>query len=258
MSPLSDSDQPSEQEKSHQLVENNRAQPEKPKVADTKKGRGRPRKSIKSPKRGHRTAEENLKSKPRSRTRPVAGLGKKKQPISKEKVPTSNDDSDSGSQSDFDSDRRPTKVSAVVPTRTEKRPRLSVSSSDDESSLLNKKNNNSASEDDAARWRRVPPIKRSNLSDSPKKQDKKKSPTKSKPRRPRSRVTNINGGSDSDSESEMSVRNNRIQVARYSIVFFIISMHSLILYIKVDFLFFTFFYPHFHPCSIFKFLLFDK
>nr|XP_012217983.1 PREDICTED: AF4/FMR2 family member 4 isoform X2 [Linepithema humile] len=214
MSPLSDSDQPSEQEKSHQLVENNRAQPEKPKVADTKKGRGRPRKSIKSPKRGHRTAEENLKSKPRSRTRTVTGLGKKKQPISKEKVPTS-DDSDSGSQSDFDSDRRLTKVSTVVPTRTEKRSRLSLSSSDDESSPLNKKNNNnSASEDDAARWRRVPPIKRNNLSDSPKKQDKKKSPTKSKPRRPRSRVTNITGGSDSDSESEMSVRNSRIQVAR--------------------------------------------
>ncbi|XP_011684561.1 PREDICTED: AF4/FMR2 family member 4-like [Wasmannia auropunctata] len=214
MSSLSDSDHHSDQEKVHQLVEDNRAQTEKPKAADTRK-RGRPRKSIKSPKRSHRTSDEGLKaSKPRSRTRAVAASGKKKQPKSKETVTTSDDDSDSRSQSDSDSDRRPTKVSAVAPTRNEKRSRLSLSSSDDESSLPNKKNNNSASEDDAARWTRVPPIKRSNLLDSPKKQDQKKSSAKGKPRQPRSRVANVAGGSDSDSESEVSVRSNRIKVAR--------------------------------------------
>lgn len=215
MSCLSDSDHHSDQEKVHQLVEDNRAQTEKPKVADTRK-RGRPRKSIKSPKRGHRISDESLKNgKPRSRTRTVATPGKKKQPKSKETVTTSDDDSDSRSHSDSDSDRRPTKVSAVAPTRNEKRSsRLSVSSSDDESSPPNRKNNNSASEDDAARWTRVPPIKRSNLLDSPKKQDQKKNSTKAKPRQPRSRVTNVTGGSDSDSESEVSIRSNRIKVAR--------------------------------------------
>ncbi|XP_018367072.1 PREDICTED: AF4/FMR2 family member 4 isoform X2 [Trachymyrmex cornetzi] len=213
MSSLSDSDHHSDQEK-NQLVEDNRAQTEKPKVTDTKK-RGRPRKSIKSPKRSHRTSDENLKnSKSRSRTRTVATPGKKKPPKSKETVTSSDDDNDSKSQSDSESDRRPTKVSAVVPTRNEKRSRLSLSSSDDESSPPNRKNNNSASEDDTARWTRVPPIKRSNLLDSPKKQDQKKSSAKGKPRQPRSRVTNITGGSDSDSESEVSVRSNRIKVAR--------------------------------------------
>lgn len=213
MSSLSDSDHHSDQEKVHQLIEDNRAQTEKPKVADTKK-RGRPRKSIKSPKRSHRTSDESLKnSKSRSRTRTVT-TPKKKQPKSKETVTTSDDDSDSRSQSDSDSDRRPTKVSAVAPTRNEKRSRLSLSSSDDESLPPNRKNNNSASEDDAARWTRVPPIKRSNLLDSPKKQDQKKNSTKGKPRQSRSRVTNITGGSDSDSESEVSVRSNRIKVAR--------------------------------------------
>ncbi|KYM89487.1 Lysosomal aspartic protease [Atta colombica] len=215
VSSLSDSDHHSDQEK-NQLVEDNRAQTEKPKVADTKK-RGRPRKSIKSPKRScHRTSDENLKnSKSRSRTRTVATPGKKKPPKSKETVTSSDDDNDSKSQSDSDSDRRPTKVvSAVVPTRNEKRSRLSLSSSDDESSPPNRKNNNSASEDDTARWTRIPPIKRSNLLDSPKKQDQKKSSAKGKPRQPRSRVTNVTGGSDSDSESEVSVRSNRIKVAR--------------------------------------------
>lgn len=216
MSSLSDSDHHSDQEKVHQLVEDNRAQTEKPKVADTRK-RGRPRKTIKSPKRGHRTDEGLKNSKPRSRTRTVATPGKKKQPKSKETVTTSDDDSDSRSQSDSaDSDRqrRPTKVSAVAPTRNERKSRLSLSSSDDESSPPNRKNNNSASEDDAARWTRVPPIKRSNLLDSPKKQDQKKNSTKAKPRQPRSRVTNVTGGSDSDSESEVSIRSNRIKVAR--------------------------------------------
>lgn len=214
MSSLSDSDHHSDQEKVHQLVEDNRTQTEKPKVADTRKRPGRPRKSNKSPKRGHRTSDENLKNgKPRSRTRTVVTPGKKKQPKSKETVTTSDDDSDSRSQSDSDSDRRPTKVSAVAPTRNEKKSRLSLSSSDDESLPPNRKNNNSASEDDAARWR-VPPIKRNNLLDSPKKQDPKKNSTKNKPRQPRSRVTNVTGGSDSDSESEVSVRSNRIKVAR--------------------------------------------
>lgn len=214
MSSLSDSDHHSDQEKVHQLAEDNRAQTEKPKAADTRKRPGRPRKSIKSPKRGHRMTDESLKNgKPRSRTRTVATPGKKKQPKSKETVTTS-DDSDSRSHSDSDSDRRPTKVSAVAPTRNEKRSRLSLSSSDDESLPPNRKNNNSASEDDAARWTRIPPIKRSNLLDSPKKQDQKKNSTKAKPRQPRSRVTNVTGGSDSDSESEMSIRSNRIKVAR--------------------------------------------
>lgn len=216
MSSPSDSDHHSDQEKVHQLVEDNRAQTEKPKVADTRKRPGRPRKSIKSPKRGHRTSDENLKnSKPRSRTRTVAATSsKKKQPKSKETVTTSDDDSNSRSQSDSDCDRRSTKVSAVAPTRNEKQSRSNLSSSDDESSLPNRKNNNSASEDDAARWTRVPPIKRSNLLDSPKKQDQKKNSAKGKPRQPRSRVTNVAGGSDSDSESEVSVRSNRIKVAR--------------------------------------------
>ncbi|KAL0111583.1 hypothetical protein PUN28_013046 [Cardiocondyla obscurior] len=212
ISSLSDSDHHSDQEKVHQLVEDNRAQTEKPK-ADVRK-RGRPRKSIKSPKRGHRTSDENLKNgKPRSRTRtqPVTTPSKKKQPKSKA-ILTSDDDNDS--QSDSDSDRRPTKVSAVAPTRNEKRSRLSVSSSDDENSLPNRKNNNSASEDDAARWTRVPPIKRNNLLDSPKKQDQKKNSGKGKPRQPRPRVTNVTGCSDSDSEEEVSVRSNRIKVAR--------------------------------------------
>lgn len=215
MSSPSDSDHHSDQEKVHQLVEDNRAQTEKPKVADTRK-RGRPRKSIKSPKRGHRASDENLKNnKQRSRTRTVANSSKKKQPKSKETVTTSDDDSNSRSQSDSETDRRPTKVSAVAPTRNEKRSRLSLSSSDDESLPLNRKNNNSASEDDATRWTRVPPIKRSNLLDSPKKQDQKKNSAKGKPRQPRSRVTNVTGGgSDSDSETEMSVRSNRIKVAR--------------------------------------------
>ncbi|XP_017789637.1 PREDICTED: AF4/FMR2 family member 4 [Habropoda laboriosa] len=208
----SDSDRPSDQEKS-QPVEENRVQVEKPKVADTRK-RGRPRKPTKSPKGGHRTSEENVKNgKPRSRTRGVGSPMKKKAPLSKPTITTSDDGSDDRSQgasSDSDSDR-PTRVSPVVPPAiTEKRrSRLSGSSSEDESPTNGK--TNSASEDDTTRWRRVP-IKRSKLADSPKKQEKKKSPAKAKPRRSSSRVTNV-GGSDSDSESEMSVR-NRIQVAR--------------------------------------------
>ncbi|XP_011345805.1 AF4/FMR2 family member 4 isoform X3 [Ooceraea biroi] len=217
---LSDSDHHSE-EKNRQLIEDNRAQAEKPKAADTRKRPGRPRKSVKSPKRSHRTSDESLKnSKSRSRTRTVATSSKKKQPISKATVATSDDNSDFRSHvasSDSDSDRRAANVAATVPAITEKRKRVSASSSDDESSPPSRKNNNSASEDDAARWRRVA-IKRNKLSDSPKKQDKKKSPSKGKPRRPRSRVNNVSGVPDSDSEAEIDleavIRNNRIQVAR--------------------------------------------
>lgn len=206
----SDSDRHSDQEKT-QPTEENRAQVEKPKVTGK---RGRPRKPTKSPKGGHRTSEDTLKiGKPRSRTRGVGSPMKKKAPLSKPTISTSNDESDDRSQgasSDSDSDR-PTRVSPAVPAITEKRrSRLSGSSSEDES-LANAKNT-CAPEDDTTRWRRMP-IKRNNkVADSPKKQEKKKSPAKAKPRRSRSRVTNV-GGSDSDSESEMSVR-NRILVAR--------------------------------------------
>lgn len=219
---LNDSDHLSEQEKNRQL-EDNRAQAEKPKATDTRKRPGRPRKSIKSPKRGHRNSDESLKnSKSRSRTRTITtsannNNNKKKQPISKATVATS-DDSDSRSQvvsSDSESDRRAANVAATVPAIGGKRKsRLSVSSSDEESPPPNRKNNNnSVSEDDAARWRRVA-IKRNKLSDSPKKQDKKKNSSKAKPRRPRSRVNHVTGDSDSEIDLEAAIRNNRIQVAR--------------------------------------------
>ncbi|KAG6803374.1 AF4/FMR2 family member 4 isoform X7 [Apis mellifera caucasica] len=204
----SDSDRPSDQEKG-QPVEENRAQPEKPKV-DARK-RGRPRKPA-NPKPGHRTSDESLKSgKPRSRTRGVGSHVKKKPPLSKANISTSEDESDDRSQgasSDSDSDR-PTRVSPGVAAMNDKRrSRLSGSSSEDESPPKGKSNNNNVSEDDTSRWRRMTNIKRSKLGDSPKKQEKK-SPAKAKPRRSTSRVNN---GSDSDSESEI-VR-NRIQVAR--------------------------------------------
>lgn len=211
----SDSDRPSDQEKGGQPVEENRAQAEKPKV-DARK-RGRPRKPT-NPKAGHRTSDESLKNgKPRSRTRGVGNHMKKKPPLSKANISTSEDESDDRSQgasSDSDSDRPPTRVSPGVAAMNDKRrSRLSGSSSEDESppkgkSSNNNNNNNNVSEDDSSRWRRMTNIKRSKLGDSPKKQEKK-SPAKAKPRRSTSRVNN---GSDSDSESEI-VR-NRIQVAR--------------------------------------------
>ncbi|XP_014487530.1 PREDICTED: AF4/FMR2 family member 4-like isoform X2 [Dinoponera quadriceps] len=220
---LSDSDHQSDQGKS-QLAEGNRSQTEKTtKVADNKK-RGRPRKSIKSPKRNERTPDENLKGgKSRSRTRVVNNNNsnnnnnnsvKKKQPKSKATLATSDDNSDSDSRSQgvssggSISDHQTTNnVPAVVVAS--KRSRLSVSSSDEDSASNRK--NNSASENESARWRGVA-IKRNNkLTDSPKKQDKRKSSTKAKPRRPRSRMNN--GDSDSESGSELS-RSNRIQVAR--------------------------------------------
>ncbi|XP_053973818.1 AF4/FMR2 family member lilli isoform X1 [Hylaeus volcanicus] len=210
---LSDSDPHSDQEKS-QPVEETRAQTEKPKVADARK-RGRPRKPTKSPKGSHRTSEDTLKnSKPRSRTRGVASPLKKKQPISKATIATSDDGSDDRSQgasSASDSDR-PTRVSPEVAAvlSDKRRTRLSGSSSEDENPTNAKRN--SASEDDTTRWRRVP-IKRTKLADSPKKQEKKKSPAKPKSRKSSSRVATV-GGSDSDSESEVSMRNSRIQVAR--------------------------------------------
>lgn len=200
-----------------QLVEDNRSQADKPKAADAKK-RGRPRKSVKSPKHDHRTPDENLKSgKARSRTRAVGGqsLTKRKQPISKATLPTSDDDSDDsrsqGVSSDSVSDHRSNNVpNNVAAPMQDKRIRLSLSSSDDDSPP-NRKRKNSASEEETARWRGVA-IKRSKLADT-KKQDKRKSPAKGKSRRSRSRMTNVTGGSDSESESGMSVR-SRIQVAR--------------------------------------------
>ncbi|XP_015432516.1 PREDICTED: AF4/FMR2 family member 4 isoform X2 [Dufourea novaeangliae] len=209
---LSDSDHHSDQEKI-QPVEEIRAPTEKPKVADARK-RGRPRKPTKSPKASHRTSEESIKNgKPRSRTRGVGSPMKKKQPISKPTIATSDDGSDDrspqGASSDSDSDR-PVRVSPVVaPVNEKRRSRLSGSSSEEETTPTRK--NNSASDDDTSRWRRVS-IKRNKLADSPKKQEKKKSPTKAKSRRSSSRVTAA--GSDSDSESEVSVRNSHIQVAR--------------------------------------------
>ncbi|XP_076676576.1 AF4/FMR2 family member lilliputian isoform X3 [Andrena cerasifolii] len=208
---LSDSDHHSDQEKS-QPTEESRVQVEKPKVVADARKRGRPRKPTKSPKAGHRATEDGSKNgKPRSRTRGVGSPMKKKQPISKPTIATSDDGSDDRSQgacSDSDSDR-PARVSPVVAAAVneKRRTRLSGSSSEDESPAATRKNN-SASEDDTTRWRRVP-IKRSKLADSPKKQEKKKSPTKAKSRRSSSRVTNVVGGSDSDSESEVSVRNSR-------------------------------------------------
>jgi len=215
---LSDNDHHSEQEKSRQLVEDNRIQAEKPKAAaDARKRPGRPRKSVKSPKRGHRTSDENPKNnKSRNRTRTITTSGKKKQPISKATVATSDDDSDSRSQasSGSDSDRRSTVAATTVPPISEKRKSvLSASSSDEESLSPNKKNGNNASEDDATRWRRNVAIKRNKLSDSPKKQDKKKNSSKAKSRR--SRGNNVSGDSDSDlTDLEVAIRNNRIQVAR--------------------------------------------
>ncbi|XP_033334216.2 AF4/FMR2 family member lilliputian isoform X2 [Megalopta genalis] len=205
---MSDSDHHSDQEKT-KPVEESRA-PEKPKVADARK-RGRPRKPTKSPKTGHRATEESLKNgKPRSRMRPIGSPMKKKQPISKATIATSDDGSDDhGASSDSDSDR-PARVSPAVVISEKRRPRLSASSSEDESPPNNGKATN-VSDEDNSRWRRVP-IKRTKLADSPKKQEKKKSPPKPKSRRSSSRVAAA--GSDSDSESEVSVRNSRIQVAR--------------------------------------------
>ena len=202
----SDSDRPSDQEKG-QPVEQSRVQPEKPKVADARK-RGRPRKPTKSPKGGHRTAEENLKNgKARSRTRGV-GSPKKKAPLSKPMITTSDDGSDDRSQgesSDSDSDRATRRVSpVVVAAMNEKRSRLSGSSESEDESPPPRKI--ITEDDNTARWRRMPlkgPL-RSKLVDAPKKQDKK--PTKAKPRRSNTRVT----VSDSDSESEMSVRNRQV------------------------------------------------
>lgn len=218
MNLLSDSNHHTDQEKG-QLVDDNRSQMEKPKAADAKK-RGRPRKSAKSPKRNYRTSDESLKnSKSRNRTTRLTGQAvKRKQPISKATLPTTDDDDSDDSRShgvssDSVSDHRSNNVSNNVAAIPEKRIRLSRLSSSDDDSPPNRKNN-SASEEDTARWRGVS-IKRTKLADGSKKQDKRKSSTKAKPRRSRSRMANVTGGgSDSESESGMSVRNNRIQVAR--------------------------------------------
>lgn len=201
----SDSDRPSDQEKGQPAEQSCVLQPEKPKVIDARK-RGRPRKPTKSPKGGHRTAEENLKNgKARSRAR-GASSPKKKAPLSKAMITTSDDGSNGRSQgesSDSDSERTTRRVSPViVAAMNKKRSRLSGSSESEDESPPNRKIVKTE-DDNTARWRRMP-LKRNKLVDAPKKQDKK--PTKAKPRRSNTRVT----VSDSDSESEMSVRNRQV------------------------------------------------
>ncbi|XP_034952390.1 AF4/FMR2 family member lilli isoform X2 [Chelonus insularis] len=212
MGVLSDNEQNSDLEKKKKAQEQRSQLQDKPKPPDVRK-RGRPRKTVnetvKSP-RSHRMSIDDAKTK-RSKPRSVSSP-KKKAPISRLTIDNSDEVSDSRSQ-DRSSDsecERSTRISPVPVIPAEKRrSRLSVSSSEDE-----RTNKNSGSEDDP-RWRRIP-MKRSKLTDSPtKKQDKKKSPSKVKPRRPRSRVTNTSGcASDSDSDLETNLRNNRIQVAR--------------------------------------------
>ena len=216
MSVLSDSEHHSDTDKPH--VE----EPEKPKPPDVRK-RGRPRKSVKSPKANHRASDESLKNvTKRSRPRAGSSVGaagglKRKVPTSKPILNTSDDASDAAS-SDSESDRTPTIPSAsTVKIPVKRRSALSVSSDEDG----NVSTKNSGSDDENSRWRRVS-MKRNKLSESPKKhQEKKKSPTKAKPHRPRSRVTNNSGcHSDSDSDSEFtsneSMRNSRIQVLIFS------------------------------------------
>ena len=93
MSLLSDSDHQSEVEKpTRQPVEESRLQTDKPKPQDVRK-RGRPRKSTKSPK-DHRTQSEDTKASGKTRTKSRTVVSpKKKLPISKPTVETS-DDSD--------------------------------------------------------------------------------------------------------------------------------------------------------------------
>lgn len=208
MSVLSDSEHQSDTDKPPVQEE-----PDKPKPPDVRK-RGRPRKSIKSPKTNHRTSDEGLKN--AAKRRAGSNSLKKKVPTSKPILSTSDDGSDARSpaaSSDSDSDHSPTIPSAsTVKIPMKRRTRPSISSNEDG----NASDKNSGSDDEDARWRRVS-MKRNKLSESPKKQEKKKSPTKTKARRPRSRVTNNSGlRSDSDSDSEFTsseaMRNNRIQV----------------------------------------------
>lgn len=225
MSVLSDSEHQSDSEKPQVKEE-----PEKPKPPDVRK-RGRPRKSVKSPKaNNHRASDENMKNvTKRSRPRAGSSVGgvtslKKKVPTSKPTLTTSDDASDARSpavSSDSESDRPSTIPSAsAVKIPVKRRSRLSISSNDEN----NASDKNSGSDEESSRWRRVS-MKRNKIPESPKKQqDKKKSPTKNNPRRPRSRVTNNNSGyrSESDSDSEFTnseaVRNNRIQVIFSSIL----------------------------------------
>ncbi|XP_012273685.2 serine/arginine repetitive matrix protein 2 [Orussus abietinus] len=201
----------------NQVAGDARSQHDKAKPPDAKK-RGRPRKSTKSPK-GHRAGADEVAKSKRSRTRVTSP--KKKRPISKSTVSTSDDASDARSHlgsSDSESDRggpgltaSPAAVATAIAEKC--RPRLSVSSSDEDEESHGSTKRATVEED--ARWRRLA-LKRSKLAESPKKQqEKKKTPTKVKPRRPRSRVTGAAGRhSDSDSESEVALRNSRIQVAR--------------------------------------------
>ncbi|XP_066592489.1 AF4/FMR2 family member 4-like isoform X2 [Prorops nasuta] len=211
---ISDSNHNSDHSKT-QMTEEGRPQMEKPKVPDARK-RGRPRKPpAKSPKGSHRTADEGLKNgKPRSRVRAATSPTKKKQSISKSVVATSDDASDPGSPdmwSDTYSDKL---VSNVLPLpiadEVVEMIGLDVSSSEDDYSQ-NAKNNNPS--EDEAHWKRTS-FKRTKLTDSPKKSEKKKTSAKAKTRRSRPRVASVADNSESESETEVAVRNNRIQVAR--------------------------------------------
>ncbi|XP_074110538.1 AF4/FMR2 family member lilliputian isoform X3 [Cotesia typhae] len=219
---LSDGDQNSEPEKKKKEESRSQVQDNKPKAPDVRKPRGRPRKTaketVKSPRSHRMSSEESKPSSKRSKPRSVGSPKKKTSAISIPRLPMDNSDelSDSRSRdrsSDSECEQRiPPAASSMIPV-DKRRPRLSISSSEDEKTTSKL----SASEDDA-RWRRLS-SKRSKLSDdsSSKKQDKKKSPSKVKPQRPRSRITNSNSGcaSDSDSELETTLRNNRVQpVAR--------------------------------------------
>ncbi|XP_057318917.1 AF4/FMR2 family member lilli isoform X1 [Microplitis mediator] len=215
---LSDGDQNSDSEKKKKEELRSQIQ-DKPKAPDVRK-RGRPRKTaketVKSPRSHRMSSEESKASSKRSKPRSVSNPKKKTTAIPLPRVPLDNSDELSDSRSrDRSSDSeceqsRISPASTVIPV-DKRRSRLSISSSEDEKTT----NKHSASEDDA-RWRRLS-SKRNKLTDSPtKKQDKKKSPNKVKPQRPRSRITNNSGcASDSDSELETTLRNNRVQpVAR--------------------------------------------
>ncbi|KAK0167508.1 hypothetical protein PV327_004898 [Microctonus hyperodae] len=219
---LSDNERNSDCDKKKKLMEESKLSgQDKPKPPDVRK-RGRPRKtvkeSIKSP-RNHRISEDEPKASSKRGSRPRSGGSPKKKsvPMSKLTMVRNSDDevSDlrlrerSSDSDEFDQSSRISQASIMAVEK--RRSRLSISSSDDER-VINKQH--STSEDDA-RWRKIA-TKRNKLADSPaKKLEKKKSPAKVKPRRPRSRVTNTSGcASDSDSESETTIRNNRIQVAR--------------------------------------------
>ncbi|XP_048511341.1 AF4/FMR2 family member lilli isoform X2 [Athalia rosae] len=214
LSSLSDSDHHSEPEKKPVIQETRSLQPEKTKPQQR---RGRPRKTTKSPKAHQASDNEGNKNK-RGRPRLVPA---KKIPISKATVSTSDDASNArsrGGSSDSDSDHLspPRPAASPIPIVEKRRQRLSVSSSEDERAP----NKGSDSEDHSS-WRRSSikkrpsdregSIKRNRLSKSPKKLEKKKTPTKTKPRGQRTRISNAAACQD-DSDSETEVR--QVKVAR--------------------------------------------